>query len=192
MFGFNAVKRIYVAAFHHINLCNGDHQEQATQHICCYLKLLSAVWDPEQFCILSHNISITSTIQAGLNCQNECRGGMYLLRFRHLYGKCAQSTTLPSGTVLTAKIWPPVSFSHNNVPAHWALATRKKLAYPGFRCLDHQPYSLDLAPSDYYLFSGLKKQLKGRHISSDVEVIAAAEIWLDGQTEFLFWVVCTI
>ena len=26
-----------------------------------------------------------------------------------------------------------------------------------------------------------KKQLKGRHFSSDAEVIAAAETWLDGQ-----------
>jgi len=27
----------------------------------------------------------------------------------------------------------------------------------------------------------LKKQLKGRHFSSDTEVIAAMETWLDGQ-----------
>ena len=32
-----------------------------------------------------------------------------------------------------------------------------------------------------------EKKLKGRHISSDAEVIAAAETWLDGQTfEFFF------
>ena len=37
----------------------------------------------------------------------------------------------------------------------------------------------------------LKKQLKFRHFSSDAEVIAAAETWLDGQpSEFFFWVVC--
>ena len=36
-----------------------------------------------------------------------------------------------------------------------------------------------------------KKQLEGRHFSSDAEVIAAAEIWLDGQpSEFFFWVAC--
>jgi len=28
---------------------------------------------------------------------------------------------------------------------------------------------------------GLKKQLKGRHFSSDAEVIADAETWLNGQ-----------
>ena len=45
----------------------------------------------------------------------------------------------------------------------------------------------DLAPSDYHLFPGLKEQLKGRHFSSDAEVIAAAETRLDGQpSEFFF------
>ena len=32
----------------------------------------------------------------------------------------------------------------------------------------------------------LKKQLKGGHFSSDAEVIAAAETWLDGQPSELF------
>ena len=73
-------------------------------------------------------------------------------------------------------------------PAHRALATQKKLAYLDFQCLDHPPYSPDLAPSDYHLFPGLKNQLKGRHFSSDAEVIAAAETWLDGQPfDFFFF-----
>jgi len=67
-----------------------------------------------------------------------------------------------------------------------ALATQKKLVYLGFQCLDHPPYSSDLAPSDYHLFPGLKKQLKVRHFSSDAELIAAAETWLDGQTSEYF------
>jgi len=49
-----------------------------------------------------------------------------------------------------------VLFLHNNAPAHQTLATQKKLAYLGFQCLDHPPYSPDLAPSDYHLFPGLK------------------------------------
>jgi hypothetical protein len=39
-----------------------------------------------------------------------------------------------------------------------------------------------MAPSDYHLFRGLKKQLKGRHFSSDAEVIASAKTLWDGQT----------
>jgi len=80
-----------------------------------------------------------------------------------------------------------VLFLHDNAPAHRALATQKKLAYPGFQCLDHPTYSPDLAPSAYQLFPGLKKQLKGRHFSSDAEVIAAAETWLDGQAPDFFF-----
>ena len=56
----------------------------------------------------------------------------------------------------------------------------------GFQCLDHPPYSPNLAPSDYNLFPGLKKQLKGRHFSSDADVIAAAENWLDEQLSDFF------
>ena len=76
---------------------------------------------------------------------------------------------------------------HDNAPAHRALATQKKLAYLDFQCLDHPPYSPDLAPSDYHLFPGLKKQFKGRHFSSDAEVIAAAKTWLDGQLSDFFF-----
>jgi len=85
------------------------------------------------------------------------------------------------------KVTKGVLFLHDNVPAHRALATQKNLAYLGFQCLDHPPYSPDLTPSNYHLFPGLKKQLKGRNFSSDEEVIAAAGTWLDGQpSEFFF------
>jgi len=78
---------------------------------------------------------------------------------------------------------------HDNAPAHWALATQKKLAYLGFQCLDHPPYSPDMALSNYHLFPGLKKQLKGCHFSSDA-VIVATETWLDGQGSEFFLVAC--
>ena len=39
------------------------------------------------------------------------------------------------------------------------LQTQKKMAYLGFQCLDHPPYSPDLASSDYHLFPGLKKKI---------------------------------
>jgi len=45
---------------------------------------------------------------------------------------------------------------NDNASAHGALVTLKKLVYLGFQCLDHPPYSPDLAPSDYNLFPGLK------------------------------------
>jgi len=74
-----------------------------------------------------------------------------------------------------------VLFLHDNAPVHQTLTTRKKLAYLGFECLDHPPYSPDLTPSDYHLFPGLKKTIENSQFLSDTEVIAAAETWLDGQ-----------
>jgi histone-lysine N-methyltransferase SETMAR len=75
---------------------------------------------------------------------------------------------------------------HDIAPAHRALAIHKKPTYLGFQSLIHPLYSLDLAPTNYHLFPGLKKQLKGCHFSSDTEVVAAAETSLDGQHSELF------
>jgi histone-lysine N-methyltransferase SETMAR len=79
-----------------------------------------------------------------------------------------------------------VLYLQENVPAHWTLATHKKQVHLDFQCLRHPPYSTDLAPLDNHLFPGLKKQMKCRHFSSEVEVIPAAETWLDGQTSDFF------
>jgi len=81
------------------------------------------------------------------------------------------------------KVIKGVLFLHDSASAHRALATQEKL---GFQCLDYPPYSPDLAPSDYHLFRALKRQLKDRHLSSDAEVISAAEICLDEQPSEFF------
>jgi histone-lysine N-methyltransferase SETMAR len=76
---------------------------------------------------------------------------------------------------------------HDNAPNHWSLTTQKKLAYLGFQCLDHLPYSSDLAPSDYHLFPGLKKKtIENSPFLVNAEVISALKIWLDGQYSDLF------
>ena len=43
------------------------------------------------------------------------------------------------------KVTKGVLFLHDNVPAHQALATQKKLTYLGFQCPDHPSYSPNLA-----------------------------------------------
>jgi len=53
--------------------------------------------------------------------------------------------------------------------------------------ITHPSYSSDLAPTTTTCSLDWKKQLKVRHFSSDAEVIAAAETWLEGQlSEFFF------
>jgi hypothetical protein len=40
--------------------------------------------------------------------------------------------------------------------------------------------------SPFFIHPGLKSQLKDSHFSSDAEIIAAAETWLDGQSSDFF------
>jgi len=78
-------------------------------------------------------------------------------------------------------------FSLDNNPAHRLLATPKKLVYLGFQILDHPLYSPELAPSDYHLFRGLKKQLKGRHFSSTRRsLLPRRPGWTDILLNFFF------
>jgi len=86
------------------------------------------------------------------------------------------------------KVTKGALFFDDNAPAHRALAAQKKLAYLGFQCLDHPPYSPDLATSDYHLFPGLKKNSKVAIFRPTRRPFAAAETWLDGQpSEFFFF-----
>jgi histone-lysine N-methyltransferase SETMAR len=78
-----------------------------------------------------------------------------------------------------------VLFLHDNVPFYRALSTQKKLTYLGFQCLDHLPYSPDLAPSDYHVFPGLNESIV-RNFSSNTEIISVAETWLDGKSSEIF------
>ena len=48
----------------------------------------------------------------------------------------------------------------------------------GDELIPHPANSLDLAPSDYFLFPTLKKDIRGRHFRSNEEVVAAVEEWV--------------
>jgi histone-lysine N-methyltransferase SETMAR len=81
-----------------------------------------------------------------------------------------------------------VLFLHGNTPAHLALATQKKLAYLAFHCLDHPPYSTELAPSDYHLFPRLKNQLKGHHfLPTRRSLLPRRHGWTDIILNFFEW-----
>ena len=43
----------------------------------------------------------------------------------------------------------------------------------GYELIPHPAYSPDLAPSDYFLFPNLKRDIRGRHFRSNEEVVAA-------------------
>ena len=54
-----------------------------------------------------------------------------------------------------------VLFDQDNAPCHKSLRTMAKIHELGFELLPHPPYSPDLASSDFFLFSDLKRMLAG-------------------------------
>ena len=60
-----------------------------------------------------------------------------------------------------------VIFQHDNATPYTSLATRQKLLRLGWEVMLHPPYSLVLAPSDYYLFRSLQNSLNGKTFNDD-------------------------
>ena len=58
---------------------------------------------------------------------------------------------------------------HDNASSHTALRTREFVENYHAGTLPHPPYSPDLAPCDFWLFSKLKDQLRRRRFSSNEE-----------------------
>ena len=56
----------------------------------------------------------------------------------------------------------------------------------GYELIPHLAYSPDLAPSDFFLFPNLKKDIRGHHLRSDDEIMTAAEEWVNGKDPDFF------
>ena len=84
------------------------------------------------------------------------------------------------------KLAKGVLLLHDNAPAHAARVAQAAIRNCGFEQLNHPPYSPDLAPSDFYLFRLLKKELRGKRFRDDNELKATTEGWLESQEENFF------
>ena len=56
----------------------------------------------------------------------------------------------------------------------------------GYELIPHPAYSPDLAPSDFFLFPNLKKDIHVLHFRSDEEVVMAVEEWVNGKDPDFF------
>ncbi|GBP27465.1 Mariner Mos1 transposase [Eumeta japonica] len=79
-----------------------------------------------------------------------------------------------------------VLFLQDNASVHTARVSRQALKDTGFSEIDHPPYSPDLAPSDYFLFSNLKKELRGRRFIDDNQMKMAVESHFDCKEKEYF------
>jgi hypothetical protein len=64
-----------------------------------------------------------------------------------------------------------VGLLHDNAPVNTAAVAKAAVKEYGFEENKHPPYSQDLSPSDYYLFSKLKKDLWGGILKSSKVVL---------------------
>ena len=55
-----------------------------------------------------------------------------------------------------------------------------------YELIPHPAYSPDLAPSDFFLFPNLKKDIRGLHFRSDEEVATTVEEWVNGKDPYFF------
>ncbi|UYV79208.1 hypothetical protein LAZ67_17001512 [Cordylochernes scorpioides] len=68
---------------------------------------------------------------------------------------------------------PKIGLSiHDNAPPHTATSVLTYLTKHGIQILHQPPYSLDLAPNDFFLFPKLKMALKGRRFDTRESIIA--------------------
>ena len=73
------------------------------------------------------------------------------------------------------KLSSGIFLQHDNAPAHTSKRTLEEFEKLRIETLPHPPYSPDLAPSDYWLFSEMKKPLRGKRFS-DFEHLKSAVV----------------
>lgn len=76
---------------------------------------------------------------------------------------------------------------HDNTPVHTDLFVKTAVRQCGFSEISNPPYSPDLVPSDYYLISKLKSDLRGRKFQIDDDLQAAVEAHFATKEEKYFY-----
>jgi hypothetical protein len=69
---------------------------------------------------------------------------------------------------------------HDNAPCHTSLLIHQFLPDKNFTVCLHLPYSPDLAPCDFWLFSKLKLTMKGKRFASIPEIEVTTTTRLKG------------
>jgi histone-lysine N-methyltransferase SETMAR len=75
---------------------------------------------------------------------------------------------------------------HGNACPHTAACTRVLLDHFNWELFDHYPFSPDLVPNDYHLYTYLKNWVGSQRISSDEEFMEGIKTLLSSQAAFVF------
>ena len=80
------------------------------------------------------------------------------------------------------KLFKGVLLQQDNARVHTCKVAMDAVERNGYELIPHPAYSPDLAPSDFFLFPNLKKDIRGLHFRSDEEVVTAVEEWAMERT----------
>ena len=93
-------------------------------------------------------------------------------------------------TAICEKRWGKLSkdvlLQQDNARVHTCKVAMDAVERNGYELIPHPAYSPDLAPSDFFLFPNLKKDIRGLHFRSNEEVIRAVEEWVNGKDPDFF------
>jgi transposase len=67
---------------------------------------------------------------------------------------------------------------HENARPHTAVCTNALIKFFSWEIFDHPPYSPDLAPSDYHLFTKMKVRLATQRFHTNEELVDGVKNWL--------------
>ena len=77
-------------------------------------------------------------------------------------------------------------FHRDNVLCHKLITTMAKLHELHFKLLPYPPYSPELAPSNYWVFTDLKRMLQGKRFSINEEVILETEVYFEAKVKSFY------
>ena len=84
------------------------------------------------------------------------------------------------------KLSKGVLLQQDNAGVHTCKVAMDAVERNGYELIPHPAYSPDLAPSDFFQFPNLKKDICGLHFRSDEEVVMAVEEWVNGKDPDFF------
>ena len=84
------------------------------------------------------------------------------------------------------KLSKGILLQQDNARVHTCKIAMVAVERNGYDLLPHPAYSPDLAPSDFFLFPNLKKDIRGHHFRSDEAVVTAVEEFVNGKDPDFF------
>jgi transposase len=77
-------------------------------------------------------------------------------------------------------------FLHDNVLPHTDDSTLALLEHFNWELFDQPPYSPDLAPSDFHLFTYLKNWMESGRFKKNEKLMEGVKMWLNSQAADFF------